>query len=294
MKSLVIGISSVDVLIHVPEIRELQDDLSLWATNVTTSIGSTGAGKALCLDVLGSSVTLLTDLANDQEGDRIRSFFATTNVTLHPLLTDKTLTHTNLMHSQGKRISITTSSPTIVPAIHPDIDRLIQENDVIFLNINQSCRDYIPVLKRYNKPILVDIHDYDEVNPYHQDFIDAGTIIVASGVNIKNHTTFMRNLIEAGKELVIVTRGSDGLWAMDSTFNEYSLAGYTAFEYVDSNGAGDSFCAGFMLEYHRTNDLLEALKFGTICGGLACTSYDLFHRKASKKMVQNLIKKVSF
>lgn len=294
MKSLVLGTSSVDTLIYVEDIHQITDDMSLWANNVTTSIGATGAGKALALDVLGSEVTLLTDIGDDQYKNEILTFYDTTSICLHALPTDKSTAHTNIMHSKGKRISIFTSTPTLIPPIHPDIHDIVKNVDVIFLNINQFCRDYIPILKQYNKPILVDIHDYQEGNPYHQDFIDAADILVASGVNIPNHLQFLQTYIQKGKDIVIITKGSEGLIAMDKEHHIYELPGYNDIEFVDSNGAGDAFTAGFMLEYYKTNNALKALQFGTVCGGIACTSFDLYHRDFNEKEIRKQLQNVSW
>ena len=294
MKSLVLGTSAVDTLIQVPAIDRLEDDMMLWANNVTDSIGSTGAGKALALDVLGSETILLTDLGQDEYRTKVQSFFATTKVRLEVLETDKTTAHTNLMHSRGKRISVVTSAPSVIPPVHPEFPTFLAWCDVVFLNINQYCRDYIPLLVQSGKPIVVDIHDYDGKNPYHQDFIDIADILIASGVNLPDHETFLTDQINAGKELVVITKGTAGLVAMDAEGNRYELPAYTDFEFVDSNGAGDSFCAGLMLEYQHTHNWLDALRFGTVCGGVACTSFDLYHREFDRERIKNIVKKVSW
>lgn len=294
MKSLVLGTSSVDTLIHVNEIHQLEDDMSLWANSVTETIGSTGAGKAFALDVLGSDVTLLTDVGNDQYRDTILAFFNTTTIDVKVLSTDKSTAHTNIMHSKGKRITVFTSAPTLIPPIYPKIHDIMPTIDVVFLNINQYCKDYIPILQTYDKPIVVDIHDYQLGNPYHQDFIDAANILVASSVYIPNHMEFLTSQIKTGKSIVVLTKGKDGLIAMDDTYKVYELPGYNDVEYIDSNGAGDSFTAGFMLEYFKTKDVLQSLKFGTVCGGIACSSMELYHREYDERQVRNIVQKVSW
>lgn len=294
MKTLVIGGSAWDTLIHVDEINSIEDDMSLWANNVVETVGGTGAGKALCLDSLGENVTFLNDLADDEIGDKIKSFFSNTTVHLIPLKTDKSTAHTNLMHSKGKRISVFTSTPTTNPKIPSNIRQLISDTDVIFLNINGFCREYIPYVKDSGKPIVVDIHDYNPPNPYHQDFIEVADIITASGVYIPNHIAFLEKYINQGKELVVITNGSKGLIAMDKTKNVYELNGYTDFEYVDSNGAGDSFCSGFATHYIETGNVGESLKYGSLCGAMACTTYDLFNKKYTKEKILEMKKRVIF
>ena len=293
MKALVIGGSSWDTLIHVGELKEIPDDLMLWADNVVETVGGTGAGKALCLDALGNEVTFITDIGNDEIGSKIMNYFANKNLKFLRVETDYSTAHTNIMHSGGNRISIFTSTPTVQPKIPKNIDDLIEESDVVFLNINNFCRAYIPYLKKHDKLVVVDIHDYDPPNPYHDDFIEIADIITASGVTIKDHKTFIKQQIDNGKKAAVITKGKEGLTAIDSQYNFYELGGYNEPKYIDSNGAGDSFCSGFAMSLLENNDFLEALEFGTICGGLACTAYDLFNYEYDKEKVLEIKKRVN-
>lgn len=294
MKALVIGGSSWDTLIHVDEISSIEDDMSLWAKSVIKTVGGTGAGKALCLDSLGDEVTFITNVGRDENGLKIIDFFRETSVNLVCLEVDKSTSHTNLMHSKGKRISVFTAVPSFNPKIPINIDKLIKDSDVIFLNINEFCREYIPILIKHDKLVVVDIHDYNPPNPYHKDFIDIADVVVASGVYIPNHKEFLHQMIQEGKRLAVITKGSGGLVALDLNRNIYELPGYNDFEYVDSNGAGDSFTSGLVSHCFKTKDMGESLKYGTICGGIACTVYDLYDKKFNDIEILDIKKRIDF
>ena len=169
--------------------------------------------------------------------------------------------------------------------------QLLENNDVVFQNINPFCRDYTDILKATNKPVLVDIHDYDEGNPYHDDFIEVADIVVASATHISDQRSFLDKMIKKGKKLAVVTNSSKGLNAMDFDSNFYKVDGYNDFEFVDSNGAGDSFCAGLMLKYYETQNYREALEFANVCGGISCTSEDLFNMSYTKEMIEFIVQK---
>lgn len=275
MKAVVIGGSSYDTLLHVPEIKTLTDDMSLFASKVIHTIGGTGAGKALCLDVLGVDVTLVTNLGNDVYKEKILDFYNKTTINVVPVLCDKTVTHTNIMHGKGNRISVFTSFPKEDAVFNENVENYVKDADIVFLNINNYCRQYIPMIKKHKKLCLVDIHDYDPPNPYHQEFIDAADILVGSSVNIPDKEKFLQQMVK-GRKSVTLTSGSKGIEALHSDGTRYSLEGYSDFEYIDSNGAGDSFCAGLVYECLRTGDMGKGLKFGTICGAMACSSETLF------------------
>lgn len=294
MKALVIGGSSWDTLIHVNQIKELKDDMMLLAEKTNESVGGTGAGKSFCLDALGVETTLITELGRDIQRERIVSFFNQTKIKLIDIEVDKTVTHTNIMHAKGKRISILTGQPKIESKIHQDAEILVKEAEVVYLNINNFCRQYIPLIKKYKKLCVVDIHDYDTGNLYHQDFIDVADILTGSEINISNPQKFMEEQINLGKRLVVLTNGDRGLRALDDQSKSYNLEGYTDIEYVDSNGAGDSFCSGMVTHYLNTKDVGESLKIGAICGALACTSINLFNSNYSYIDILNIKKSVDF
>lgn len=291
MKALVLGYSAWDTLIQVDEIKKLHDDMHLWANQVIESVGSTGAGKALALDVLGVDVTLITNIADDIAGRKIDDFYKNTSINVIKAPTDSSVSHTNIMHGKGKRISVVTGNSNSIGGMIPEYEKYIEECDVVFLNINDYCRSFIPYIKKHNKKTFVDIHDYNPPNPYHQEFIEAADILVGSDVYIIDKQGFLEEQIKKGKELVVLTASSDGLIALDHNKVFYDLEGYNDFEYVDSNGAGDSFCSGLMLKLFETNDYGKALNYGTICGGLACSSEHLFRLDIDRKFVDKIYKK---
>ena len=276
MKALIIGGCSWDTLIKVGDIHSLEKDMSLWADNVVETVGGTGAGKALCLDTLGYDYTWITEIGNDIFGQKITQYLDLRKVQYLSMDVDKSTAHTNIMHSGGDRISVFTSSPTKESKPYHKIEEIIIESDLVYLNINQFCRQYIPLIKKHNKKVIVDLHDYNIGNPYHQDFIDIANVLTVSGVYITDQTSFLKQMIKNGKEIVIITNGNEGSIAMDSSGSIYKTPSYQQIEYVDSNGAGDSFCAIFGMEYYATKNIGKSLQLAAICGAMSCTTFDLF------------------
>ena len=103
----------------------------------------------------------------------------------------------------------------------------------------------------------------------------------------------MHKHIENGKKYTIVTRSSDGLIAMDEKSQLYEMPGFQMEHFVDSNGAGDAFVAGFSVKLMESGDFEEALAFGTVCGGLSCTSNKLFNTSFTRKDIDEIYKKKS-
>jgi len=293
MNALVIGGSSWDTLIHIDKFPVINGDNSVFAKNIFDSVGGTGAGKALALDSLGAKTTLITNLGNDVYGDNIKRVFSTTSINLVIVNSEHTDTHTNIMYNKGDRLSIFTRKTDNDSLIPSNINELIIESDVVFLNINNFCRQYIPLLKGFEGKVVVDIHDYDPPNEYHQDFIDAADIIFCSDVNITDNKEFLDELIKDGKEIAVLTSGSRGATVLKSGESTMSIKGLKDIDYVDSNGAGDSFCAGFMVSYFKDKDIGKALKIANVTGGLACESKELYNRKYGIKQIEEIAKKKS-
>jgi len=125
---------------------------------------------------------------------------------------------------------------------------------------------------------------------YHQEFIDASDILFASGINIKDQKKFLQDHIKE-KEIVVITNAENGSLAIDKNNKIYHQKSYNVKELVDTNGAGDSYSAGFVYKYIKTESVEESLKFASICGALACESQELFNEKATEEYIETLMKK---
>jgi sugar/nucleoside kinase (ribokinase family) len=287
MKALVIGVSSYDTLIYIDSFPRLRDDMAIFADKIDYSVGGTGAGKALALAALGVDTTLVTDLGDDEARSKILNFLNVDNLNLKILSADKSTTHTNIMYDNDKRISIFTSLAEEVK-FDASIEKDIIENDCVFLSINNYCRSYIPLIKKHKKLTIVDIHDYDEFNPYHDEFIEAADILFVSGVNIRDHERFLRKSID-GKEVVIITKSSQGSIAIDKERMIYNQNAYGLDNIIDSNGAGDSYSAGYVFEFFRSNSIMKAMEYGSICGALACQSNLLYNPLATSSYIDKIL-----
>ena len=77
--------------------------------------------------------------------------------------------------------------------------------------------------------------------------------------------------------------------SMDNDYKLYTKKAYDNLEFVDSNGAGDSFTVGFIVKLLESNNFDESLKFGNICGGISCTSRDLFNLEYTKDKMEEIM-----
>jgi ribokinase len=72
-----------------------------------------------------------------------------------------------------------------------------------------------------------------------------------------------------GARNVITTLGRDGAMILTDTLDARVPA--VDVEVVDTTGAGDAFNSGFAVALAEGRGVVEAVRFGVACGGLACT-----------------------
>lgn len=241
------------------------------------SVGSSGAGKALNLRRLGADVTLWGLLGDDEPGRRVREFIEARGVRLLTAVDPAgTLRHINLMDSAGERISIfaKTGSHEFTVDV-AEVAGWLKTADHVSVTIMNYCRQFLPLLRELGTPVSVDIHDYDGVNPYHQEFIDAAQLLFMSSVEMPKWRQFLEERVSAGTSVAVCTHGAAGASGLTADAGWVDVAAVPVDEVVDTNGAGDAFFAGFLMAWHTGLSLESAMRRGAEVAAQAIQSPDL-------------------
>lgn len=96
-------------------------------------------------------------------------------------------------------------------------------------------------------------------------------------------------------QLVLVTRGQNGVFAYDKTKGAFSDTGYK-IEMKDNIGSGMAFSAGFLHYYLNGKSIQDALNFGNAAGALNATKQGattFFDKKDVLNFMHNASKKAS-
>ena len=282
----VIGGTTFDHIISLPEFpKPIPQTIHEASFHETT--GSTGAGKALCLKKLEVPGTLYSLVGSDSYGQQIIQHLKDEKVDfIYDFDSKGTERHFNIMDMQGNRISVFVTQSSEKPVVNlPLIEEHIQKSDLVVLNIISYCKQFIPVLKHYQKPVWTDLHDYDEGNPYHEPFIEASDYIFLSSDNLTDYKKTMGSLMAKGKELVVCSHGKKGATALNKN-GEWIEEPALIFQMVDANGAGDSFFSGFLWAFMNGKPIKECMRYGTICGGLCITSKQLVYENLTPDFLQ--------
>jgi sugar/nucleoside kinase (ribokinase family) len=273
MSILVLGGASWNTIIHLAQFPPPRP-ATISGARAVTAAGSTGLGKALALKALGHEPLLHATIGDDPEGEAIRAFCRRRGLrTMFNIDPGGTSRHVNLMNAAGERISIflfnsSPTPPTDVAALAPHIATA----ETIFLNITQSSVPLLPAVRASNADVWVDLHDYDGISPWHDQFIAEADVLQLSDEALPDPREVMTRLATTAR-LVICTRGSRGALALaDSHRLEIPAA---PAKLVDSNGAGDTFMVAAWHAMTRGRSVAEALEFAATCAAVAVESDEL-------------------
>lgn len=289
----VIGGTTFDHIVHLPQLPGAVPQ-TIHRAGFHEGTGSTGSGKALNLSRLGVPLEFYSVLGDDPYGEYIRRDLAAAGVSAFydtdPAGTER---HINIMDTDGRRISmfITQSSEHIAydtGAIRSAIDRA----GVLVLNIISYCRGLIPLVLGSGKPVWTDLHDYDGVNAYHQDFIAASDHIHLSSDNLPDYRPVMEQWIRSGKNLVVCTHGRAGATALTAGGEWIEQPALLDYPYVDGNGAGDAFFSGFLYGWLQEKPVAECMRYGATCAGLCVGSAQLANERLTPALLLQEVQRI--
>jgi sugar/nucleoside kinase (ribokinase family) len=293
-KIVIIGGVSYNTMVYLEKFPEARPQ-TIFSRGLYETIGSTGAGKALNLSKLGFDVTLHAMIGADEYGLKIQNILKQSGIRfLYDIDPKGTERHINLMDQGGGRISIFASTATFEPHVNPEpVEAAIEQNDFVVLNINNYCRQFIPIIKRHQKEIWCDIHDYDGKNSYHKDFVNAAEFIFMSSDAMSDYRQFLESLIRSGKKLAICTHGSKGSTTIIPNGKWIETPIVDRYQRVDTNGAGDAFFAGFLYGHAHGYSIERSMQMASVVSGLCITSKELAYPDLSPELAESELKKLS-
>ncbi|MED1205953.1 carbohydrate kinase family protein [Heyndrickxia acidicola] len=284
---LVLGGVSYNLMVYVDEFPKPVAQTIHSVNSYHETVGSTGAGKSLNLKKLGLDVNFYGIIGEDEYGDKLISYFKKEGIPFHfDISPNGTERHLNFMkNSTGERQSIFLNSTSAdIKTNLENVEKFIQKSDIVFLNIIPYCKDFISLLKKHNKEVWVDLHDYDGKNEYHQDFIEVADVIQFSSENNMSYKETMKEFLLNGKKLIICTHGNKGstILSQDGWLETPALK----YDITDTNGAGDAYFSGFLYGVIKGYELMKTAKMASIVGGLAVTSKELVSETLSAEKLE--------
>ena len=271
----VFGAASWNTMIRVEAFPEPAPG-SIFPPGWHETVGSSGAGKALNLAAAGVDVTLHTLLGDDEPGRRIRAALEGGGVTVEAI-DDPTgsARHVNLMDPLGRRMSflLHTGDPSLRYEA-ARVEALVAAADEVLVEIVDPARIVLSIARRLGKRTWTDLHGTTGDRPWDRDFLAADRVFF-SDERLPDPRPLMGRIHEAGRDLVVCTRGADGATALAADGRWIDVPAEPVREVVDTNGAGDAFLAGTVLGELHGLPIERSLGLGARLAALAIQSPDL-------------------
>ena len=180
------------------------------------------------------------------------------------------------MNSTGDRISIFANPGSQEYTIDTAaVAEAAAAADIVSVTIMDYCRQFLPMLREIGKDVWGDIHDYDGINPYHQDFIAAADYLFMSSVALPDWRGYLESRVAAGTKAAVCTRGAAGASGLTAADGWFDVAATEVANVVDTNGAGAEFFAGFATEWMQGSGLGAAMDRGAAVAAAAIQSLEL-------------------
>ncbi|PJG83529.1 carbohydrate kinase family protein [Caviibacterium pharyngocola] len=278
MKMLIIGTSAWNTIIYVDKF--IENAGTIFASKYKEVIGGTAAGKAFNFKRLGFDTRLVTKISEDESGKRIKEKILVEKIEGFYIIDEiSTERHTNLMDKKGDRISIYTHYGKSGQDYDiKSVCQLMDEADLIFLDICDFVKKLFPILPKYKDKIVLDIHNYDGKNPWHQEFLPYANYIFMSSdaLNSEKEVTDLMNKLIENRSFVVCTHGKKGAEILTKERKTYFQESILVEDIVDSNGAGDSFVAGFFYAYSKGLSEIQCMKYASLVAKYTIESEELY------------------
>ncbi|MFB4290573.1 carbohydrate kinase family protein [Nonomuraea sp. ATR24] len=266
---LVLGGAGVDSTVYVPELPLPYRD-TYHVPPVVDRIGNTGAGVTLGCAALGLDVAFADLIGDDPQGALIRDALRGVDCAWGHAEAG-TRRSVLLVGPDGRRTSLFDPKATPGERLPRHLYTGVRARHA-HVSITDFCRHVYPDLA--GTPTSTDLHDWDGVNPYHEDFAHRSDLVFLSATALPDPPATMRAILARGRaHTVVCTRGADGCLVLtrDGDLRAFPAAPLPG-PVADTNGAGDAFVSGFLYGTLRGLPVDTCARLGAIAGAHACTT----------------------
>ena len=285
-----VGILVADVIVQpvkdYPEKGQL-----VPVDSITIHNGGNAMTASINLRRMGVETKIIGKVGNDVFGGYLKNCFNDEGVDTKGLKTDnevQTSASVLLVDSTGERSFFHTTGSNAVFSI-TDIDfDIINECDLVFVTgtfllskfDGDETAAFLKKCKELGKTTFLDVcwdasGRWGELLNKAMPYIDFFMPSIDEAVRIadkENPEDIANTFIENGVKNVVIKMGGKGSFLKTSNDEKGKMFPAVGdVQVVDTTGAGDSFCSGFLAAYSREKTLEECMELGNAAGAVSVT-----------------------
>ena len=301
MSIVIFGSINMDMIAQTP--RFPQPGETIIGTHFITLPGGKGANQAVATAKLGRSTYFVGRVGGDSFGRELLKKLETFNINTKGVFIDEktssgvaminveTSGENTIVVLPGANGNIDESDITRLEQILPKTSLLLLQLEIPLTAVEMAARE----AKKLGVTVMLDPAPapeklperlYDSIDIITPNQTEAKKLV---GFPLSNEETIKKaaqNLLKKGVKIVVIKLGEKG--AFYATENESAFVPSLKVKTVDTVGAGDGFNGGIAAALDQGLCLKEALKWGTIVGGLTTTKEGAQTALPDLKTVQKL------
>lgn len=269
-----VGPAAVDTVYLVDDFPS-PDEITLaqWCRHFC---GGSAANVSVGLSRLGVRSGLISKVGEDEEGKELLERLISEGVNVRGVtISRKTARTTVLINRKGEKVIIT-DTEGVLKDTNDIREDYVKKAAILYIG---EC--FVPVAEKVVKMAGKKVVRIKNVHVC--EGIDVGTIVSEADFVIMNEKTYTQ--YKGKDENVIVTLGEKGCLYVKERLEVPGVK----VDSVDTTGAGDAFCAGFISMILEKRPLEEALRFANAAGAVSTTKYGAMDSMPSRKEVELLL-----
>lgn len=305
-KITVVGSFAVGMTIRTPNIPVF--GMTMFGSDFNMGPGGKGSNQAVALARLGMDAALAGIIGRDKLADIALDLYAREGVNA-TLIRQSDVLQTGvgfiILNKTGENfIILDMGANTLVDAAFVDtLEPRIAQSDVVMTVLEIPVAAAVRAMelgKRHGAitilnpapaaPIPESVFPYvDYLTPNESEL----RILLGLRPDDPRPSDELVDMLRArGVRNVIVTLGRKGVLVVTDKMK--TIVPAAPVEVIDTTGAGDSFNAGFATALAEGRDLIEAVRFGIVCGGLVCTQLGVIPGLPTRDMADALFSTLAF
>ena len=222
---------------------------------------------------LGMEAAYIGWFGNDGHGDLVLSSLKSEGVdTSHCRVIDGPSAWGEVNLVNGERVfGASTHGVTPLIKLEEEDYRYISQFDIVHTSVFSHLEDSLERLKQASHILSFDFSEKtdEEYLGLVCPWVDIA-FFSASGQTETTLNALMKQVVDLGTKVVVITRGEQGSLAVKDG-KSYSQ-GIVPVEVVDTMGAGDAYIAGFLVDYVSGKDIQVCMQEGAAFAAQNCKS----------------------